>query len=100
MKPFKDNISWNRPLIGLRWFLGPVGLNVFLFLTRPVVFDHGAFDAVVLFFSIPYWALVTIIGLRRARNIKVIDFLYLVSGNILMYALVSFAYPLIQSAIR
>jgi hypothetical protein len=97
---FKTMFSWNRPLIGLRWYLVPVGLNVLLFLTQPATFDHGAFDAVILFFSIPYWAIAAIIGLRRARNIKVLDFLYLVSGNILMYALVCYAYPLIRSAVR
>jgi len=100
MKSFWNSVPWNRPLIGLRWYLVPVGLNVLLFLTQPATFDHGTFNAVILFFSIPYWAIAAIIGFRRARNIKVFDFLYLVSGNILMYALVCYAYPLIRSVIR
>lgn len=98
MQFLKSNFSLNRPLAGLRWFVIPVCVNA-SYISVPS-FDGGATSSLILLFSIPYLAVASIIGIRRARHITVMDFLYLAIGNIPVIALLCYLIPLIHSAGR
>jgi hypothetical protein len=86
-----DNVTKDRRLSGLRWYIIPVAANAIL-QTIPI-YDGGATNALIDFFSIPYWILTALIGLRRARRIKICDFAFLVAGNILIITLLWHIHP-------
>lgn len=89
------SFTQDRRLVGLRWFIIPVAANAIL-QTIPV-FDGGATNAVIDFFSIPYWILTAFIGLRRARRITIYDFVFLVAGNLLIITLLWHVHPQTRS---
>ena len=70
---------------GWGWFALPVVLNL-LFLSLPT-FDYNYTSNLTAYFSIPYLAIATIIGIRRGSHITVSDFLFLVFGNLAIVTL-------------
>jgi len=81
----------SNTLKGLRWFILPITANALM--QSVPVFDRGATNAAVDFFSIPYWVGVAIIGFRRARCITVCDFLFLLVGRAVLIALLWQLHP-------
>lgn len=67
------------------WFTAPVAINAItqlLFQFGFVVYDFGVMQRVVLYFSLPYWALVLLIARRRNRPGSIPDFLFLTLGQL------------------
>ena len=78
----------DREIKGLGWFLGPVLLNAIVcFGSIPwhlsPVSTSMRFS---LLCNIPYYLMVLVIGIRRARRVTATDFLFLVAGNFLVFA--------------
>ena len=82
-----------RRIDGLVWFIAPVVFNALWLLAAPPVFDGGLRRATEQWFSIPYWLLAIIIGLRRARRVTIGDFLFLAFGNLLITAILFRLHP-------
>lgn len=85
------SLGRDRRLIGLRWYLIPVGLNA-LIQSVPTL-DSGARDAGVAFVSLPYWTMVVVIGLRRARQITLCDFIFLLAARGAIVAVLWHVHP-------
>jgi hypothetical protein len=97
IKAFWSCLPFGRPLIGLRWYVIPVALNALGVMQLPV-FDGGVTNAANNYFAIPYWVMVAIIGIRRARRVTPVDFLFLICGNSFLTALLWRIHPLTRSA--
>ena len=79
----------NREIKGIGWFLGPVLLNAILFLGHipwPLP-SRASWLNFVICCNLPYYLMVLVIGIRRARKITATDFLFLVAGNFGIFAI-------------
>ena len=64
---------------GWGWFGLPVFLNL-IPLTLPT-FDYGYTSGIIAYFSIPYFVVAAMIGIRRGSRLSVTDFSFLLLGN-------------------
>jgi hypothetical protein len=86
-----------RRLGGLAWFIGPVAFNALWLLAAPPIYDGGLQRSAEQWFSIPYWLLVVIIGVRRVRRVTIGDFLFLAFGNFIITAILLRLHPAVRA---
>lgn len=68
------------------WFIVPVTINAILqllFQTVIVIYDGGAAQMAIFYYSIPYWVVAVLIGLRRWRQPTIGDALFLSFGQVI-----------------
>jgi len=88
--PLPAPVPWpNREIKGIGWFFGPVLLNALVFLipVSGLLFPMDTKVKYLLLCNFPYYLMVVVIGMRRARKITATDFLFLVAGNFLIFAI-------------
>ena len=79
----------NREIKGLGWFLGPVLLNAIVFFGS-IPWHLSPVSTSMRFWllcNIPYYLMVLVIAIRRARRVTATDFLVLVAGIFLVFAI-------------
>ncbi len=71
--------------MGWKWFWPPVILNGFYHTLQTFDFNYTA--NIERVFSIPYFVLAAMIGMRRGNHVMLSDFLFLVFGDIVIVTL-------------
>lgn len=88
--PSTRPVPWlNREIKGFVWFLGSVLLNAIVYVGAVSwrLFPMNRKGLFLLLCNLPYCLMVVVIGMRRARKVTATDFLFLVAGNFLIFAI-------------
>jgi hypothetical protein len=80
-----------KSFVGWGWFCLPVIINA-VFLSMPT-FDYNVTSNLRLYFSIPYFVLAAVIGIRRGGRLSLADLLFLTFGNFVIVTLLWFLNP-------
>ncbi len=73
-------------LAGWKWFWPPVVVNGFYHIVLQT-FDYNYTANIARYFSIPYFVLAAVIGVRRGSGITIPDFVFLVFGDFIIVGL-------------